>query len=410
MKSRTLGILAALAFFVSKLCAQTDGLYADFTTSLGNFSCSLNYTNAPKTVASFIGLATGEQAWLDLNIGRVRSEPFYSGLTFHRVIKDFVIQTGSPNGQGTDGPGYVFQDEISPTLKHDSAGVLSMANSGGDSNGSQFFVTAAPATFLDGNYTIFGRVVSGLDVVTTINRVATDTSDKPKTNVVIQAIAIRRVGPAATAFDLHAQGLPAVTNPPTQLSLAFTNASLGFSNLFFTDNRLFLSTNLSAWTANALGIDSDHKYTNSLVTNTAAPQKTFLVSEGPDNVQINFAAVGGSEFFRVAQIQYPSTTFTPRSVQNRGLTLNFNGGLGTIVINFDKAAGGTYTFGASNGTVSSYGWLQEAYVGRLSPIYYSGLAPMVLRFNFKATTSGKFTGTAYTASPFSVSGTFALSP
>lgn len=388
MKIRPLGLLALLALFASQLCAQTDGLYADFSTSLGNFSCSLNYTNAPKTVASFIGLATGEQPWLDLNTGRVRSDFYYNGLVFHRVIKDFVIQTGSPNGQGTDGPGYVFQDEISPTLKHDSAGVLSMANSGADSNGSQFFVTAAPASFLDGNYTIFGRVVDGLDVVTTINRVATDTSDKPKTNVVIQSIAIRRVGPAAVAFDLHGQGLPIVTNPPTQLTVNSTNVSLAFSNRLFADNRLFLSTNLSTWTASPLGIEVDGPINNGTTTPIVEPR----------------------EFFRIAAIQYPSSTFTPRNVQNRSLTLSFNGGLGTIVINFDKAAGGTYTFGASNGTVTSYGWLQDAYVGRLSPIYYSGLAPMVLRFNFKAAGSGKFTGTAYTASPFSVSGTFALSP
>ena len=336
MKSRALGILAALAFFVSKLCAQTDGLYADFTTSLGNFSCSLNYTNAPKTVASFIGLATGEQAWLDLNTGRVRADPFYSGLTFHRVIKDFVIQTGSPNGQGTDGPGYVFQDEISPTLKHDSAGVLSMANSGADSNGSQFFVTAAPATFLDGNYTIFGRVVSGLDVVTTINRVATDTSDKPKTNVVIQAIAIRRIGPASTAFDLHAQGLPVVTNPPTQLAINPTNVSLAFSNPMFADGRLFRSTNFSTWTASPLGIQVEGPVTNGTTISVVEPR----------------------EFFRIAQIQYPSSTFAPRNVQNRSLTLSFNGGLGTIVINFDKAAGGTYNYGTSNGTLTSYSWVQ----------------------------------------------------
>ena len=388
MKLRATWFLVLLTLLSGRLCAQTDGLYADFTTSLGYFSCSLNYTNAPKTVASFIGLATGEQAWLDLNTGRARTDPFYNGLTFHRVIKDFVIQTGSPNGQGTDGPGYVFQDEISTTLKHDGAGVLSMANSGGDSNGSQFFVTAAAASFLDGNYTIFGRVVSGLDVVSTINKVATDTSDKPKTNVVIQSIAIRRIGAAATAFDLHAQGLPVVTNPPTQLSLNGTNAALTFSNRLSADNRLFVSTNLTTWTASALGIDVAGPITNRTTATATAPHG----------------------FFRIAQIQYPSSTFAPRNVVNRSLTLNFNGGLGAIVVNFDKAAAGTYTFGTSNGTITSYSWLQEAYVGRLSPIYYSGLFPMVLRFDFTSALGGKFNGTVYSSSPFSVTGSFSLSP
>ena len=389
MKSRAARFLVLWAFLSCRLCAQTDGLYADFTTSLGNFTCSLNYTNAPKTVASFIGLATGEQPWLDLNTGRVRSDPFYNGLTFHRVISGFVIQAGSPNGQGTDGPGYAFQDEISPTLKHDSAGVLSMANSGGDSNGSQFFVTAAAASFLDGSYTIFGRVVSGLDVVTRINTVATDANDKPKTNVVIQSVAVRRVGAAATAFDLHAQGLPVLTNLPAQLVVTGTNASLSFSNRLFADNRLFVSTNLAAWTGSGLGIAIAGPLTNSTTTKATAP----------------------SEFFRIAQVQYPASTFAPPNVLGRTLTLVFDNGNGTIVVAFDNGGGGAYTWSlGSGGTITSYSWLQDAYVGRLSPISYSALVTMVLRFDFKAATSGKFTGTAYSANPFSVSGSFSLSP
>jgi peptidyl-prolyl cis-trans isomerase A (cyclophilin A) len=389
MKSRATWFLVLLAFLSFRLCAQADGLYADFTTSLGSFTCSLNYTNAPKTVASFIGLATGEQPWLDLNTGRVRSDPFYDGLTFHRVISGFVIQAGSPNGLGTDGPGYAFQDEISPTLKHDSAGVLSMANSGGDSNGSQFFVTAAAASFLDGGYTIFGRVVSGLDVVTKINTVATDANDKPKTNVVIQSIAIRRVGAAATAFDARAQGLPVLTNQPAQLVVTGTNASLSFSNRLFANNRLFVSTNLAAWTASDLGIAVAGPLTNRTATKATAP----------------------SEFFRIAQVQYPASTFAPPNVLGRTLTLVFDNGNGTIVATFDNGGGGSYTWSlGAAGTITSYSWLQDAYVGRLSPINYSALVTMVLRFDFKAATSGKFTGTAYSSNPFSVSGSFSLSP
>src|SRR5215471_15548494 len=114
----------------AKVSAQTNGIYADFTTSLGNFTCQLDYTNAPRTVPNFIGLATGELAWLDLKTGSSRNSPFYDGLTFHRVITGFIIQGGSPNGLGTDGPGYAFQDEFSPLLTFGGPWVLAMANSG----------------------------------------------------------------------------------------------------------------------------------------------------------------------------------------------------------------------------------------------------------------------------------------
>jgi peptidyl-prolyl cis-trans isomerase A (cyclophilin A) len=395
MKFRRLRLLILMLAAALRLGAQTNGLFADFTTSLGNFSCSLDYTNAPKTVASFIGLATGQQAWLDLNTGNARTDPFYNGLTFHRVIAGFVIQTGSPNGQGTDGPGYVFQDEINPTNTFGDAGVLAMANSGADSNGSQFFITAAAQPSLNGNYAIFGHVVGGLDVVTKINNVATDANDKPKTNVVIQSIAIRRVGAAANAFDVHGQGLPVVTNPPVQLSLTGTNASLGFSNQLYADYRLFVTTNLTpatngvTWASTELGIAVAGPLTNGTAATAIAP----------------------STFYRLGQVQYPSSTFVPPNVFGRTLTMAFDGGNGTIVVTFDKSGGGTYTWTlGAPGTLTSYDWLQEAYVGRLSPIYYSALVPMVLRFDFTGPLAGKFTGTAYTASPFSVSGSFSLSP
>ena len=122
------------------------------------------------------------------------------------------------------------------------------------------------------------------------------------------------------------------------------------------------------------------------------------------------AAVTTRQFFRLAQVQYASSTLAPRDVLGRSLTLNFNGGLGTIALVFNANGGGTYNFGPNSGTITRYGWLQEAYVGRLSPISYSALIPMVLRFDFQTETTGKFTGTAYAnTGPFSVSGQFTLS-
>ena len=186
-------------------------IYADFQTSMGDFTCELNYVAAPKTVANFVGLATGEKHWIDPEMGAVKENtPYYDGLTFHRVIKDFMNQSGSRNGLGTDGPGYLFPDETGNGLAHQPY-VLSMANSGTYTNGSQFFITAVATPWLDGKHTVFGAVTAGSPVIDAINNVAT-TSDRPNVPVVITKVSIRRQGAPAEAFDIHAQGLPEVSN------------------------------------------------------------------------------------------------------------------------------------------------------------------------------------------------------
>src|SRR2546422_6869918 len=130
--------------FAPRAFGQANGIYADFTTSMGSFTCKLEYAISPKAVANFIGLAAGQRPWLDLNNGRAKTNGFYNNLTFHRVVTNFVIQAGSPNGLGTDGPGYAVPDEISPALRFTNAFMLAMANSGTNSNGSQFFITVSP--------------------------------------------------------------------------------------------------------------------------------------------------------------------------------------------------------------------------------------------------------------------------
>jgi peptidyl-prolyl cis-trans isomerase A (cyclophilin A) len=169
------------------------GLYAVIYTSLGNIVCRLFPEDAPKTVANFVGLATGTKAWTDPKTGRVKHTPLYSGTTFHRVIPDFMIQGGDPLGDGTGGPGYEFNDEISSNHSFDHPGILAMANSGKNTNGCQFFVTVAAASHLDGNYSIFGEVVSGQDVADAISKVPHNADDKPLTSVKIIRIAIRKV-------------------------------------------------------------------------------------------------------------------------------------------------------------------------------------------------------------------------
>ena len=175
---------------------QEAGLYAVIYTSMGNIVCRLYQDEAPKTVANFRSLATGTKAWKDPETGKMRHTPLYSGTTFHRVIPDFMIQGGDPEGDGNGGPGYEFGNEIAAGKDFAQPGVLAMANSGPDTNGSQFFITVAPAEHLNGKYSIFGQLVSGQEVADAISRVPRNEEDRPDTPVTIRAIAIRKVAPA----------------------------------------------------------------------------------------------------------------------------------------------------------------------------------------------------------------------
>jgi peptidyl-prolyl cis-trans isomerase A (cyclophilin A) len=141
------------------------GLYAIFETNQGEFTVKLEEEKVPETVKNFVGLATGEKEYTDPRTGQKSKAPYYDGTTFHRVIKDFMIQGGDPLGEGYGGPGYRFKDEFHPSLSHDGPGVLSMANAGPNTNGSQFFITTLPAPRLDNVHAVFGKVVKGLDVV-----------------------------------------------------------------------------------------------------------------------------------------------------------------------------------------------------------------------------------------------------
>jgi peptidyl-prolyl cis-trans isomerase A (cyclophilin A) len=167
-------------------------------TSKGDISITLFPDHAPKTVRNFVGLAEGAQEWKDPSTGQARTEPFYDGVTFHRIIPNFMIQGGDPLGTGTGGPGYTFDDEISPALSFDRPYLLAMANAGKrggrGTNGSQFFITVAPTTWLTGKHTIFGEVSdqSGRDVVDAIAAVQTGAGDRPVEPVVIERVTITK--------------------------------------------------------------------------------------------------------------------------------------------------------------------------------------------------------------------------
>jgi len=149
---------------------------------------------APKTVENFVGLAEGTKEFLDPKTRQKTRRPFYDGLIFHRVIPDFMIQGGDPLGSGVGGPGYQFADEFHASLNHGEAGMLSMANSGPNTNGSQFFITVAATPWLDRKHSVFGKVVEGLDVVQRIAAVPRDRNDRPREAVTIERVTIERVG------------------------------------------------------------------------------------------------------------------------------------------------------------------------------------------------------------------------
>jgi len=164
---------------------------ATFVTNQGTFTTTLMPEHAPKTVANFVDLATGAKEWTDPRDGQRKSDRLYDGTIFHRVIDGFMIQGGDPAGTGTGDPGYRFEDECPPDgPSFDRPGLLAMANAGPNTNGSQFFVTVAPSSWLTGRHTIFGEVTDGYDVVEAIAKAPTGPQDRPADDVVIERIDI----------------------------------------------------------------------------------------------------------------------------------------------------------------------------------------------------------------------------
>ncbi len=183
MKKLLVICMLLLAAFAVTACGQekqvpkAEPATAVFSTNMGDFEVQLATDYAPKTSENFIKLA---------------QKGFYDGLVFHRVIDDFMIQGGDPNGDGTGGPGYTIKDEFSSKLLHDGPGVISMANRGPDTGGSQFFITLRDCKWLDGKHAVFGKVTKGMDVVYKIGRTKTDASDKPIEPVTIKKITIEK--------------------------------------------------------------------------------------------------------------------------------------------------------------------------------------------------------------------------
>ena len=198
-------IISIIAFAVvgcksAKYADLGDGIYADIQTTQGDIVVKLYHDATPVTVANFVSLAEGTSEFVTDSL---KEKKYFDGLTFHRVMKDFMIQGGDPLGNGTGNPGYRFADEIVDTLKHDSKGILSMANGGPKTNGSQFFITHKETPWLDGKHTVFGEVVHGLEVVDSIAAVKVGAGNKPDVDVVMNTVEIIRNGKDAKKFDAN---------------------------------------------------------------------------------------------------------------------------------------------------------------------------------------------------------------
>ena len=174
--------------------ARQSGTYATFDTTMGKIVCRLFDKDAPNTVKNFTDLAQGKRDWTDNVSGKKGPGPLYSGTIFHRVIPDFMIQGGDPSGTGMGGPGYKFADETKGSPhKFDKPGKLAMANSGPNTNGSQFFITVGATPWLTGNHTIFGEVIEGQDVVDAITKVKRNAQDRPAQDIKVNAVTIENV-------------------------------------------------------------------------------------------------------------------------------------------------------------------------------------------------------------------------
>lgn len=297
-----IAILACLLVHPANVKAvpEADGLYATLQTTMGEICLELDYLRTPMTTANFIALIEGERAWVDPRNGRVVTNRYYDNILFHRVITNFMIQAGSPQATGSDGPGYVFADEFHHELRHNAPGTLSMANSGPQSNGGQFFITVTNTPWLDDKHTVFGSVAEGMDVVYAITGVETGANSRPLVDIVITQAFVSRIGPAAQSFNVHHPALPEVSAVDVALALT-TGPVASVSANARQQAVLFSSTNLHAW---------------------SRFRDRYQV-DGATNWTVVLPATNSPGFITGHRVSYPADTNTPSDITGAALTLTF---------------------------------------------------------------------------------------
>jgi peptidyl-prolyl cis-trans isomerase A (cyclophilin A) len=367
-------------------------IYADVQVTggvTGTFTIALEHQKAPGAVANFIGLATGERGWLDLTTGAIRHTPFYDGIIFHRVIAGFMNQTGSKAGDGSDGPGYTFRDEFDTTLRHDAAYTVSMANSGKQTNGSQFFITVAPTPWLNDVHTVFGHVSAGTAVIDAINATPTTGStgvpaDRPLTPISIRSISIR--GPSLAGFDRDPAWLPKLRNAQPVLTRAGTTFALGYDRQPFSDYRGYHGADLSTWSSFYAAYFAD-----------AAPTA---------DLNLTSTATGAAHFYRLARVDYATCAF-PDLVGN---TFHFGSPLsGTAVLNATRT-GGTWTVdGGASSTLTVAIYTVQPYAPRLF-LQLSNGYQFRLTLHRTSATAGSYVGKTNVGAYLSPSGSYTVAP
>ena len=342
--------LLFLLFIPAALHAQ---IYADFTVSsggspLGTFRVLLEHEKAPRTCANFIGLASGKRPWIDVTNGAVRTNtPYYDGLTFHRLVHNFVIQGGSPNGQGNDGPGYTILDEYEPTLRHSSQYVLSMAKSGfPNTGGSQFFITLRNTPELDDKHSVFGRVISGTAIIDGFKNPAlfpTGGGDVPADPIVMDSVVIS--GPSYAGFDLNNSALRLPHVSGTDLSITRNAAASSMTAIFDrkskTEYFTYGSPDLSAW----------------------SPLGIVLSMDDGNAFQLNVESrTEPSYFLRTAPVDYGQIPDAPPDLNSSGKTLRIIFAPGDFLeISPNGTGGGTWVDTANrSGTLTQTSWTDSA--------------------------------------------------
>ena len=356
MKSCLFTVCLWITFFAELSEAQ---IYADFSvshggTSLGTFRVRLDYDKAPRTCANFIGLANGQRAWLDTNTGQVRSgEPYYNGLKFHRLDHDFVIQGGDPRGNGSGGPGYVVQDEFHPALRHSGKYMLSMANSGTNTNGSQFFITLVATPNLDDKHSVFGEVIddathpNGRAIIDGFTNMANfpTTAESPDQPIVMDSVVIS--GPGLAAFDISdpALGLPVISEVKNQIAYDPTASEykMTWDRKSKTEYMASFTTNLSSW--------------------VFLSSRYHLSMDSEFDWEYTVTGVTMNRFFsRIAEVDYGLVPDAPEDLSGDGNQVTVSMGDGeSVTLAFDGAGGGTWSHsGGAVGTLSVVTWIDSA--------------------------------------------------
>ena len=395
-----LGLLVLALLLPPKVGAQ---IYADVQVAgavSGTFTITLEHVKTPGTVANFIGLATGQRGWLDLTTGAIRYDGFYNGVTFHRVVANFVSQTGSRNGLGTDGPGYTFRDEIDATLSHVNYAVA-MANSGINTDGSQFYICKGAQTFLDGRYSIFGLVTAGQAVCDAINATPVSGST-PVVPITIQSVSI--YGPSLAAFNRDPAWLPKLRNAKPILQKNGAAFTLGYERLPYSEYNGWHSGDLAGWTKFAANYSG-----------AAAPT---------GDIDVTSIATGTAHFYKLARVDYSAAKnpFTPASLGGRTFTFTSNFILSSIALNA-AGDGGTWSLQTTTpgtGSIStvSYSLLTYHYTSLLSMKWNSTATygfdlQFSYNLNFTSANGGYFMGQSNISgysNANSIYGTFTVTP